>query len=518
MPPLAAAAAARYPARSRVVAPLLLAVAIAVAWPAPRDLLPPSAIPAISAALGRGDPAYRAEGLRFANARHGMTARFGAAGLRLRAGGESVGLSLAGLGRGDDVRPVARTQPRALANRIEYRHGSTTEWFVNGPAGLEHGFTLRAPPAPGSGPLTAALTLTGAPARLEPGRRGLSIGDLRYGGLWAADAGGRELPAWLELDGSRLALRVDDAGARYPLTIDPIFQAGRLTASDGAAGDVFGAAVAVSGDTVAVGARGDENGHGAVYVFVEPSTGWATATEAAKLTASDGRDGDNLGASVAIAGSTIVAGAPFDTVGDDDDRGSAYVFVRPPGGWAGGEQAAKLQVTGGTAQEAFGASVAIDGATVVVGAPQHNVGADVDQGAAYVFVRPQDGWANTVFQSAALTVASGVAQDQLGRAVAIDDDTVVAGAPGAIIGGGAPGAAFVFERPDTGWSSVPPRARLTAGDAATADHLGLAVRIAGDTIVAGAPYDDVGDASNVGSAYVFLRPRPGGRTRRTTRS
>ncbi|MGH3083070.1 MAG: FG-GAP repeat protein [Gaiellaceae bacterium] len=137
-------------------------------------------------------------------------------------------------------------------------------------------------------PLWDAVALVGAGG----------VASLRYRGLLATDALGRELPAWLELEGGTLLVRVDDAGARYPLTIDPFLEQAKLTASDGAADEELGRSISVSGDTVGVGAPFDDTGantdHGSAYVFVKPQTGWASATETAKLTASDGAAGDRL--------------------------------------------------------------------------------------------------------------------------------------------------------------------------------------------------------------------------------
>jgi hypothetical protein len=133
-------------------------------------------------------------------------------------------------------------------------------------------------------------------------------------------------------------IRVNDAGARYPLRIDPFIQQAELTASDGAANNYLGASVAVWGSprrlgTVVVGAPGATIGgngsQGAVYVFVEPAAGWATATQTAKLTASDGAAGDGFGQSVAVSGGTVVAGAVYATIDGNSGRGAAYVFGSP---------------------------------------------------------------------------------------------------------------------------------------------------------------------------------------------
>ena len=280
--------------------------------------LPGPAQAAVAGALGRDSADYRvreADGrLRLANRGHEFDAGFDAGGVRVRSGGAAIGLSLAALGRGTALRAVVAGTRRAGANRVEYRRPGVTEWYVNGPLGLEHGFTLLRRPAAvaaaGRGAVTLALDLAGdLSPRLDADRRGLALIDragrerLAYRGLWATDADGRELRAWLALARGRLLVRVDDAGARYPLTIDPYFQGGKLTASDAAASDFLGTSVAIDGDVMVVGAPRDDvgaNDQGSAYVFVKPASGWADATETAKLTASDAALGDNFGTSVAI--------------------------------------------------------------------------------------------------------------------------------------------------------------------------------------------------------------------------
>ncbi|MDQ3013132.1 MAG: putative Ig domain-containing protein, partial [Acidobacteriota bacterium] len=151
-----------------------------------------------------------------------------------------------------------------------------------------------------------------------------------------------------------------------------------LTASDGAANDAFGSSVAVSGETVVVGAEGDDNNRGAAYVFTRNGTTWTEQ----KLTATDGAAGDRFGVSVAISGDTAVIGAHADDV-NFADQGSAYVFVRSGTEWAFQQ---KLAATDGAASALFGYSVAISGETVVVGANGDDVGANGSQRSAYVYV------------------------------------------------------------------------------------------------------------------------------------
>ncbi len=137
------------------------------------------------------------------------------------------------------------------------------------------------------------------------------------------------------------------------LAIDQWIEQGKLTASDGAERDVFGSAVAVSGDTIVVGAVGDDAEQGSAYVFVKPAIGWANMTEAAKLTASDGAALDWFGYSVAVDGDTIVVGAPGGPTGPSTIPGSAYIFIKPPGGWVDMTQTAKLTASDGAIDDRF---------------------------------------------------------------------------------------------------------------------------------------------------------------------
>ena len=162
-------------------------------------------------------------------------------------------------------------------------------------------------------------------------------------------------------------------------------QRAKLTATDGAAGDLFGGSVSIDGDTMVIGAYKDDDkglNSGSAYVFTRDTTGGITSgwTQVAKLTADDGAAGDYFGRSVSIDGDTVVIGA----YGDDDDgsnSGSAYVFTRnTPGDLASGwTQVAKLTAADGAAGDQFGGSVAINSDTMVIGAWRDN------SGSAYVF-------------------------------------------------------------------------------------------------------------------------------------
>lgn len=271
-------------------------------------------------------------------------------------------------------------------------------------------------------------------------------------------------------------------------------QAQKLNSSDGLADDAFGSSVAISGSFAIVGAPTDDvadnASQGSAYIFEYDDNAWV---QRAKLTAEDGFPSDNFGTSVAISGDTVVIGAENDDiVFANDNQGSAYVFTRVAGVWV---QQAKITSSDGTSGDDFGRSVAIFGSTVVVGAP----GAEV-QGAAYVFNRAGVSWN----QQARLGAAAPTGVDHFGHAVAIDNDTIVVGAPKHNVGpsGGDQGAVFSFARVGGVWSE---QARLAAQFGGGNDELGYSVSISGDLVVAGAWRDDIGENSNQGSAYAFLR-------------
>jgi hypothetical protein len=173
-------------------------------------------------------------------------------------------------------------------------------------------------------------------------------------------------------------------------------QQAQLIAADGARYDAFGHSVGIAGDTVVVGSYshdvGINAGQGSTYLFTRTAGVW---TPQAQLIAPDGAAHDVFGESVAIAGDAVVVGAAGHDVGGNVDRGAAYVFRRSAGVWALDEQ---LIAAPGTAREAFGRGVAIAGNTVVVGAPGSTIS--------------MQGWAY-VFQGAGLPPIANAGADQL---------------------------------------------------------------------------------------------------------
>lgn len=297
------------------------------------------------------------------------------------------------------------------------------------------------------------------------------------------------------------ALDRRDQGAHPALA-----QLAELTASDGTSADDFGFSVAVSGNTVVVGAPqaqiGSNASEGATYVFVKPGSGWANMTQVAKLTPSNGSAGFWFGISVAISGNTIVVGAKPLGVG-----GGAYVFVMPAGGWKDMTQTAELTYDDNTFS-----SVGISGDVVVAGAPAAEVGSTFGAGAAFVFVKPKGGWVSTGNYTAELTASDGTYDSGLGYSVVISGNTVAAGALYATVGSTADqGAAYVFVKPAKGWETATETAKLTGSDGRYEDYLGEAVGISanGTTIVAGAPDHDVEGPNTIGAEYVFVKPASG---------
>jgi hypothetical protein len=292
-------------------------------------------------------------------------------------------------------------------------------------------------------------------------------------------------------------------------------QTAELTSSD--SGQGFGISVAISGNTIVVGAANPSNfdkqaaGPGAAYVFVEPKGGWVDASESAKLTASDGADGDAFGDSVSISGNTIAVGAIFATdSGGDSFAGKAYAFVEPNGGWSGNlNQTGELTATDSGLLSYMGCSVGVSGNTVVAG----SYGQNNFQGSAYVFVEPAGGWTDMT-QTAELSASNGKQSDFFGFSVGISGNTVVAGAPN---GANTYGSAYIYVEPANGWQTTSTfTAEIAAPNATQGDGFGQSVAIgdSGEAIAVGAPSANVGSNTAQGAAYAYVQPKTGWKSTR----
>jgi hypothetical protein len=333
---------------------------------------------------------------------------------------------------------------------------------------------------------------------------------LDYSELVVTDAAGRQVPAhFARTRELHVAIHVAAAGATFPLTVDPLLAGAqkKLTASDGAPGDNFARCVAVDGDTVVVGASQKNSSAGAAYVFTRNQGGPDNWGEVRKLTASDAAAHDSFGYSVAVDGDTVVVGADLGNNG----AGAAYVFARNQGGPDNWGEVRRLIASDPGGSNRFGAAVAVDDDTVVVGAWGNNT----YRGAAYVFARNQggpDNWGEV----RKLTASDAEVLDIFGFDVALTGDTVVVGAPQKKIDIPAlpplpppppllsAGAAYVFKRNQGGadnWGEV---RKLTASDPAADDQFGDRVAADGETVVVGAFLKD-----NIGASYVFARNKGG---------
>ncbi len=409
--------------------------------------------------------------------------------LTLRSGTDEIGVRISAFGRGT-TRATLGSASASLGKdtagwpMASFSRTGLSEWFVNGGDGLHHWMKISNRPgaAIASGSLWVRLAVSGATKLKSISDDAVEVrgtrSSLTYAGLKVWDARGVQLPARLEVSGQNIAVAVDDSAAVYPVTIDPTwFQQQKLTANDGDSGDAMGVSVDLDGDVAVVGAYQNDSARGAAYIFRRTGSTW---TQTQKLVAADGVADDNFGIAVAIDGPTIIVGAPL----DDSSQGAAYVFRESAGTFS---QSQKILASDGISGDEFGNAVDLDGTTAIIGASVENA----IQGSAYVFV---DGGASFTEQQK-LVAADGAAGDNFGVRVAVSGDSAIVGAFGDADN---QGSAYVFTRSSAVWTQ---QQKLTASDGETQDNFGWSVDIEGDTALVGA----YGDDSNFGAAYVFTR-------------
>jgi hypothetical protein len=328
-----------------------------------------------------------------------------------------------------------------------------------------------------------------------------------------------------------------------------------IKASDSEASDSFGSEVALSGDTLAVGAPDEDSNAtgiggsqgnnstqsaGAVYVFRRSGTTW---TQQAYIKASNTEPsgtGDEFGSAIALSGETLAVGAPSEDSnatgidGDQDNNdasnsGAVYVFTREGSTWS---QQAFIKASNSETLDRFGRSVALSGDTLVVGAPEEDsaaTGADGDQanndatasGAVYVFCRAGTTWSQEGYLKASVTDPS----DRFGTSLSVFGETLAVGAPeedssARVINGdelsndaGLAGAAYVFVRAGTTWSQ---EAYIKASNADPNDRFGTSVAVSGDGLAVGASNEasaatgvngdqDDNGTPRAGAVYFFTR-------------
>jgi hypothetical protein len=467
------------------------------------------------------------------SAPHGLVAALSLDGVRITPDGGargadpswSLGLRLTAVRRGDRIRELepARGSLAAEKNRARFEHqGGISEWYIAGPLGIEQGFELAHRPLEGAEELVLAVAVQGelvpelrpsAPGRAGAGAshvglrtpRGEAV--LRYSDLFAHDADGVALRTEMRVASGAIELVIDDRGARYPVSVDPLVsqEDRKLVASDQADGDRFGVSVAISGDLAIVGAHLEDGAgagdarRGAAYVYERGLGGTDNWGERRKLVASDPEDNAQFGWSVAISGDVAIVGALLD---DSTDRGAAYVFERNFGGADSWGERKKLGAGDASANDNFGSSVAISGNLALVGASheQQESVPGSGGGAAYVFERNLGG-ADNWGQRVKLVAFDRAAGDDFGTSVAISGDLALAGAP---LKSNSRGAAYVFERNLGGVDLWTQRRKLTASDAEDQDRFGHSVAISGNLALVGA-YSEDGAGLDRGAAYVFER-------------
>ncbi|MBI1784737.1 hypothetical protein HYR69_06290 [Candidatus Sumerlaeota bacterium] len=335
----------------------------------------------------------------------------------------------------------------------------------------------------------------------------------RYNGsLWVEEArltasdglAGDEFGFWVSIKGSVAVIGAlwDDIGANVDQGSAYVFryngttwvQEQKLTAADGAAGDIFGNCLSVSGNAIAVGAPYSDpsfTDQGAVYVFRYNGTSWV---QEQKLVASDGASGDAFGNSVSIDNGVIVAGANGDNNGAVLDQGSSYVFRFNGSSWV---QEQKLTASDGAANDWFGWSVSINANAVIIGSIYDDIGGNTDQGSAYVFRYNGSSWS----QEQKVTASDGLAADHFGRSVGLDGPLAIIGADQDDIGLNVDqGSGYVFRYNGSSWLQ---EQKVTSSDGAANDLFGHPVAISGNVILAGALFHDITSNPDQGSAYVF---------------
>ena len=308
---------------------------------------------------------------------------------------------------------------------------------------------------------------------------------LRYGGLTTVDASGRRLSSSLAVRNGHVVISVNDRGARYPITVDPLVQqSGRLASNPSGAGDLFGASTTLSpdGNTALIGAPGANSNAGAVWAFTRSAGVWS---QQGKIVPTTESGAGKFGTSVALSsdGTTALIGGET-----DGGTGAAWAFTRAGSGWT---EQTKLSGSG-SANAQFGHSVTLstDGNTALVGEP----GAGAGAGQWWAFIRLGSMWMS---QGGGMTAGNGAAGSSV--ALSFDGNTALIGSPTVSNGG----SASVFTRSNGTWN-LQTTTPLTGALQSASAMFGAAVALSsdGNTALVGGP----ADANAVGgAAWVFTR-------------
>jgi hypothetical protein len=245
----------------------------------------------------------------------------------------------------------------------------------------------------------------------------------------------------------------------------------------------FGLRVAVNGNTIVIGSPNDDGGgtyRGAIYISLDSGLGFTRVPNPGPS-----EDDDAFGASVAVWGSAIVAGAPFDNTGGTW-RGAVYISTDSGVNWSKKPNPGP----GAANNDRFGYSVALSGSTIVAGVPNDDTGG-TNRGAVYISSDLGGIWSKVP------NPEPSADNDQFGFSVAIMGNTIVSGAPYDDTGGANRGAVYISTDSGVNWDKV----TNPGPGASDGDSFGWSVGVSGSTIVGGAPFDDT-NGSDRGAAYV----------------
>ena len=255
-----------------------------------------------------------------------------------------------------------------------------------------------------------------------------------------------------------------DTGSAYIFRFDGSswIEEAKVVPAECSGGDDVGSAVAINGDIAIVGAKwanGNAGASGSAYVFHFDGSTWV---EEAELAAPDGKYGDYFGYSLGMSDDTVIVGARADYGGEpEQDAGAAYIFRYDGQDW---EFDSKLVAPDAAAEDAFGVSVAVDGATALVGAHFSDDNGS-NSGSAYLFCHDGSMW-NPIGK---LVPSDGAQDDHFGTCVALDGDVILVSAPGDDDTGSSDGSVYVYRTAGAGWTL---QAKLFASDAGAHGLLG----------------------------------------------
>jgi hypothetical protein len=455
------------------------------------------------------------------NPAHRFDARFNADGLQLKPteGADwEWGLSLTSWGRPGALETANVVQLSADEDHVELDRASLTEWFVNSPDGLEHGFTVPSPSQGNGDRLVFDLALSGElrPVFAEDGQAvdfygSGNVGVLRYAKLVVTDAVGTFLPARMNPITGGIRIVVDDSHAVYPITVDPLATSPSWTTVGEATSDWLGRFMGTAGDVngdgysdVVVSAYGNNSYTGKVYLYLGGTSGLSTS---ASWTEVGEALGDFFGGSVATAGdvngdgySDVIVGA----YGNSGFAGKAYLYL---GGASGLSASSSWSAVGEAADDWFSYSLATAGdvngdgySDIVVGSRGHSAGA----GKAYLYL----GGASGLSASPSWSAVGEAADNRFGQSVATAGDVNGDGYADVVVGAyghnSYTGKTYLYHGGASGLSAS---SSWTAVGEASTDYFGYSVATAGD--VNGDGYSDVvvgsyGHTGFIGKAYLYV--------------